>query len=122
MPRALFIDATARTISVVEIAHGSAILVDLRKLLGGYIAGAFHWPDGETLYVDDEGLLKPPTVGFRFALRADDQPLAGNGVVVGREIEGEAARLHPGGYTSLDPRITVEELRRFVHFVRFVGA
>jgi len=117
MPGAIFIDATARTITRVEIAHGSAGLSDLHRLLGGYIEGAFHWPDGETLYVDEEGFLKAPTVGFRFALRAaGGQDLAGNGVVVGREIEGEQ---YPGGYTNLDPRVTIEALRRLVLFGRF---
>lgn len=117
MPRALFIDATKRTIEAVEIAHGSAGLSDLHRLLGGYIEGAFHWPNRDTLYVDEEGFLKTPTVGFRFALRAAGaQDLAGNGVVVGREIEGEQ---YPGGYTSLDPRVTIAELRRLVLFGRF---
>lgn len=117
MPSAFFIDATARTITQVEVAHGSAMLVDLHRLLGGYIEGAFNWPNRDTLYVDDGGFLKAPTVGFRFALRAAGaQDLAGNGVVVGREIEGEQ---YPGGYTCLDPRVTIGELRRLVLFGRF---
>lgn len=120
MPRALFIDATARTIRAVEVAHGSAMLEDMRKLLDGYIDLAFAFPNGDTLYVDDEGLLKPLRFGFRFALRADDQPLAGNGIVVGCEIDSGEARRHPGGYTTLDPAITLEELRRLVRFVQFL--
>lgn len=120
MPRALFIDATKRTIEAVEVAHGSAALEDMRKLLGGYIDLAHAWPNGDSLYVDDEGLLKSPTVGFRFALRLDDQPLAGNGIVVGREVVGAEGRKHPGGYTTRDPRTTIEELGRLVRFVRFV--
>jgi hypothetical protein len=120
MPRAWFIDATKRTISAVEVAHGSAMLVDMRRLIGGYIDIAHVWPGGDVLYVDDEGLLKAPTVGFRFALRLDDQPLAGSGVVVGREIEGGAAAHHPGGYTTADPRIILAQLVPLVTFVRFI--
>jgi hypothetical protein len=122
MPRAYFIDATKRTISAVEVAHGSDMLADMRKLLGGYIDMAHAWPSGDVLYVDDEGLLKSPTVGFRFALRLDDQPLAGNGIVVGRELQGGAAKRHPGGYTTADPRIMLAQLVPLVTFVRFVGA
>jgi hypothetical protein len=118
MPRALFIDADARTISEIEIPHGSAALAAFRDLLGGYIDLAFGWPHGDALYVDDEGLLKPWRGGFLFALRAAGyQQLAGNGIVVGREIEGEEAREHPGGYTTLAPQVTVEELRRLVRFL-----
>jgi hypothetical protein len=117
MPRALFIDAHTRTISEIEIPHGQAALAVFRDVLGGYIDLAFGWPNGDALYVDDEGLLKPWRCGFVFALRVDRQPLAGNGIVVGREIEGEEAREHPGGYTTEAPRITVEELRRLVRFL-----
>jgi hypothetical protein len=122
MPRAWFIDATKRTISEVEVAHGSAMLIDARKLIGGYIDIAHVWPSGDVLYVDDEGLLKSPTVGFRFALRLDDAPLAGNGIVVGREIEGGSAAHHPGGYTTADPRIMLAQLVPLVRFVRLVPA
>ena len=122
MPRAYFIDATKRTIEAVEVAHGSDMLHDARKLIGGYIDIAHVWPSGDVLYVDDEGLLKSPTVGFRFALRLDDATLAGNGIVVGREIEGGSAAHHPGGYTTGDPRTTIEELARLVRFVRFLAA
>lgn len=122
MPRAYFIDATKRTIEAVEVAHGSDMLIDMRRLLGGHIDIAHIWPSHDCLYVDDEGLLKSPIVGFRFALRLDNQPLAGNGIVVGREIEGEEGRKHPGGYTTGDPRVTIEELVPLVRFVRFIGA
>lgn len=121
MPRAYFIDAARRTIEAIEVAHGSGMLADARRLIGGYIDIAHVWPSGDVLYVDDEGLLKSPTVGFRFALRLDDQPLAGNGIIVGREIEGGAAAHHPGGYTTADPRITREQLVPLVTFVRFIG-
>jgi hypothetical protein len=120
MPRAYFIDATKRTIEAIEVGHGSDMLHDARKLLNGYIDIAHAWPCGDVLYVDDEGLLKSPAVGFRFALRLDDQPLAGNGIVVGCEIEGEEGAKHPGGYTTGDPRTSIEEVARLIRFVRFV--
>jgi hypothetical protein len=122
MPCAYFIDATRRAIEAVEVAHGSAVGADIRRMVGGYFAIAHVWPSGDVLYVDDEGLLKAPTVGFRFALRLDDMPLAGSGVVVGREIEGGAAAHHPGGYTTEDPRIMLAQLVPLVTFVRFLGA
>lgn len=43
--------------------------------------------DGETLYVDDEGLLKSPERGF---ILGNSQPLAGKGVILGSDDEGNS--------------------------------
>lgn len=47
------------------------------------------WDNGDTLYVDDEGLLKS---GNRlFGVKGlDDALLAGNGLILGEDREGEA--------------------------------
>lgn len=82
MPRAIFIDATQRSISDVTIGQKNE---DIRRLIGGYLDGALRWNDGHILYVDEEGLLKAQRHFFRITLRGDDQPLGGNGVIVGPE-------------------------------------
>lgn len=105
--KALHIDAEHLTIGVVEY-HG---LADLQRLVGGFIEVAYLWPNGDVLYVDEEGLLKLPQRGFRITVRPD-QPLAGNGVLVGREIEGTAG--------TEPPTMTVPELWSTVQFVAFV--
>jgi hypothetical protein len=47
------------------------------------------WPNGDTLYVDDEGLLKPGMRLFDIG-RADGQLLAGNGLILGSDAEGNS--------------------------------
>jgi hypothetical protein len=102
MPKVLFINATARTIEAKEIADGPA---GIQKLLGGYVEVAVSWRNGDTLYVDEEGMLKPQAYFFGVPSLRPDQPFAGNGVLVGREIEGKQ---YPNGYTTRDPVMTVE--------------
>lgn len=101
---ALLIDAQKKEISQVEYRS----LEDLHKLLGGYIELAYAWPNGDVLYVDEEGLLKQPQRYFRISVRPD-QPLGGNGVLVGPEI-GDTSNTEP-------PTMTVEQLRKLVRFL-----
>jgi len=49
---------------------------------------AFAWRNGDVLWVDDEGLLKPRNRCFKINVRTDRQPLAGNGLIVGCTREG----------------------------------
>ena len=104
--KALFIDAAARTITVVEHAG----LPDLQRMVGGYIKTGWTWDTGDVLFVDEEGLFKPQA---NFFMVADNpQPLAGNGVVVGKERYD-----HDGEYLGTDdPAITVEQLTAQVRF------
>ena len=55
----------------------------------------YVWPNGDTLYVDDEGLLKP---GMRlFGIRRPDgQPLAGNGLIIGSDKRGNSVDAKSG--------------------------
>lgn len=108
MPKCLFIDAFNKTITETTYEQ----LGGLQKLIDGHIEVAFQWPDGDVLYVDEEGLYRK-VHGFRFQPRPD-QPLAGSGVIVGREVEGAH---HPGGYTTLHPKIKIEDVQRMVTFL-----
>ena len=111
MKKAILIDSAAREVRAVEIPDNH-ITERLRELIGGWICHAATLPNGDTLYVDDEGLLKASTTFFQFKGR-DDQPLAGNGVLVGRE------RINPrtGDYLGMtDVRSTVEQVTKLVTF------
>lgn len=101
--KAYWIDAHERTVSAVD--YGG--LPDLKRMVGGYIELAKMWPTGDVLYVDEEGTLKDPQVWFKIEGR-DDQLMAGNGVVVGREIDESDE--------TEDPAITLEQLRAEVGF------
>ena len=70
--------------------------------------------NGDVLYVDDEGLLKPSKNWFFYRHRKD-QPLAGNGMLVGREVD---APDYEGGYTTDDPQTKLADLLKDVVFFR----
>lgn len=106
--KALHVDVDHRTISEVEY-NG---LADLQRLVGGHIEVAYHWPNGDVLYVDEEGMLKHgPYRGFRIPERPD-QPLFGNGVLVGPEVDD--------GLDTEPPTMSLDELRLRVQFVIFL--
>ena len=74
------VNSETRTIAVREFVG----LKDMQELVGGYIEVAYVYPNGDTLYVDEEGLLKQPQFWFKLKQRRD-QPFAGNAVLVGKE-------------------------------------
>ena len=105
--KAILIDATMREIRALEYTDYK----DLRRMVGGLLTIATDWPSGNVLFVDDEGLLKPQMHFFRIAGR--DQPLPGNGVVVGADRHDEK-----GDYLGTeDPQIAVEQLQAEVTFL-----
>lgn len=59
---------------------------------------------GDGIYVDDEGLLKGPALFFH--VRGMDTPLAGKGLVLGTDNDGE----------SVEPKILLETLRQRVRW------
>lgn len=84
---------------------------DMRKLIGGYLEVASSLPNGDVLYVDEEGLLKSGQGHFLFELRPD-QVLAGNGLLVGAEVqtaEGEFLGMR-------DPKTPLYRLVQMVAF------
>jgi hypothetical protein len=83
--RAIQIDSVNRVIKEIQV-NG---LEDLQKAVGGLICWAHELSNGDTLFVDDEGLLKEPE-NF-FFIQGARQPFAGNGVIVGAaDIEGDS--------------------------------
>jgi hypothetical protein len=109
--KAYLIDSAAQTITEIEYSG----LAALQSLIGGYIEVAWTWQNGDVVYVDEEGLLKPQSAFFRLAPRRDGQPLAGNGVLVGRE---QAAK-NADGYITLPPTTSLDALRSQVQFLSY---
>lgn len=104
--KALLIDVTTRTVREVEYSN----LSDMHRLIGGYIeaVGAPGLSD-DTLYVDEEGTFKVKD-GF-FKVDGYEQPLAGNGLLVGLEYEnGDEVGTFP-------PATTLAELQAKVRFL-----
>lgn len=105
--KAILIDAKARTVTEVEY---SGNYLDIYTLLSGDEPGkvdlftVVQLGDGDAVYVDDEGLLKPQEHFFRW--KGFDQPLAGNGLVLGTDEGGE----------STSPKIDFEAVKEAVTF------
>jgi hypothetical protein len=110
--KAILIDAKKREIREVEYRPSGmkGDVPTVGEYIGGWIEMAFQFPTGDVMFVDEEGLLKA-TMHFFYCAFRTDQPMAGNGVVVGREVEDEDV---PGGYYTVDPVVTVEWLRRHI--------
>lgn len=105
-----FIDTKTFTITAIEWEN----LSELRRLVGGHLEVAFMWHvTGDVLYVDEEGLLKHGQSFFSIPERSD-QVLAGNAVLVGREVEGSQ---YPEGFTTLKPSLTIDALADKVTFL-----
>jgi hypothetical protein len=101
---AYFINPADQTVTQITLADWDAI----RAKLGGYLEVACSWQNGDVLFVDEEGFLKPQELYFRLTERPD-QPFAGVGVLVGRE-KANARSNHP-------PGMTLNELRSRVSFL-----
>lgn len=83
----------------------------LHDLVGGYIELAYQWPSGDVLYVDENGLARRPQWYFGISVRPD-QLLAGNGVLVGREIVTEDDVFEG----TAPPSMSLEALQRLVRW------
>jgi hypothetical protein len=106
--KAMLIDSAAREIREVEYSTTA----DLQRFVGGWIEAVYlGLPNGDVLYVDEEGMFKPQTSFFM--IHGHAAPIAGNGVIVGPEVhdrDGEYVRTDPPGCSP----------RSLAQFVRFL--
>ncbi len=58
-------------------------LEDMQKLVGGLICLAWILPNGDELYVNDEGLLRDEIEFFRITYMGSSQTFAGDGFISG---------------------------------------
>ena len=100
MIKVLAIDAEAGTVESTVVNS----LEDMQKLVGGLIALGARLPNGDEVFVNDEGLLCEPR---HFFAVPGGQPLAGNGFIIGPpDDQGESTHC----------KTTVMEAREFVEF------
>lgn len=82
MAKAILIDPKNQEIREINIQSWR----DIRSALGcDFFATGARLADGSTLFIDDEGFLKPQENNGFFCYRSG-QPLAGRGVFVGPEL------------------------------------
>jgi len=97
MLTAYLIDPAERRIKEITIGDGyeeiNAAIGSRMMCVGAYL------PDGDAIFVDDEGLLSDEPKDF-FRITESAAPLCGKGVVLGSDREGE----------SVDVKISLEEL------------
>jgi len=90
--KALLIDPKERTITEVDVPRGRQAAMEIPKLIDcdWFCVGAYL-PEGDTVYVDDEGLLYDQKAVHLFQLdprvikTSSSQPLAGKGLVMGAD-------------------------------------
>lgn len=106
--QALLIDPANQTITTVELPDTGDKLPAMNEHLQCDMFDVVTLPNGDTVYVDDEGLLKP--LQHFFAVRGMPEPLAGRGLVVGTDNRGR----------SVTPTISLQELTEHVKFIELI--
>lgn len=106
--QALLIDPANQTVTTVELPDTGDKLPAIYKHLQCDTFDAATLPNGDTVYVDDEGLLKP--LQHFFAVRGMPEPFAGRGLVVGTDNRGR----------SITPTISLQELTEHVKFIELI--
>jgi hypothetical protein len=82
--KAILINAKANTVSIVEVGE----YTDIYKHCGYETFTCVGLGNGETLYVDDEGLINGTDYGFTIEGYSD--PLMGNGLILGSTASGDS--------------------------------
>lgn len=101
--KAILIDATKRTIDVVQMSNK---LEEFYRLLECSTFTIVQLDESHALYCDDEALLKQPPPTLYFEIEGYRHPIAGNGLILDHNDEGD----------SCDCKITLSEVQSFVTF------
>lgn len=102
--RAILIDPEARTI--VEVDHDNSSYKNISKTIEASCFDVVSLARGDTIYVDDEGLLRPNHY-FRWVPADHLVILAGKALILGSDNEGD----------SVDAKISLQEVKDSVRFV-----
>lgn len=106
--KAHLIDPAKRTVTTVELPDSKDRLTAIYRHLHCDTFDVAGLPNGDSVYVDDEGLLKP--MQHFFAVRGMPEPFAGRGLVMGTDSRGH----------SVNPIISLAELTRQVKFIELI--
>lgn len=106
--QAFLINPADKAVTSVELPDTGDKLPAICKHLRCDTFDAVSLPNGDCIYVDDEGLLKP--MQHFFAVRGSAQPYAGRGLVVGTDARGR----------SIAPAVTLPELTAHLRFIELI--
>ena len=105
--RAYLIDPINKEISVVDYNGDYQMINELINSQRGFDA-VYGFRNQDTLFVDDEGLLRKENHGFEFTYdNGHTQPLMGKALVLGTDAEGE----------SVAVKSTLEEVASKVNWI-----
>lgn len=104
--KAILIDAKTNSVTLVEVGE----YTDIYKHCGYETFTCVGLGNGETLYVDDEGLINGTNFGFK--IEGYDNPLMGNGLILGSTSDGD----------SKDTALSVHEVAGKVRCLRRMGS
>lgn len=107
--KAILIDVNQECVRMVDINDGD-VLHSMYKHLNCTLVDRVSINSHDDIWVDDEGLLSLTPDSKFFTWKGYDGILAGNGLILGIDDMGE----------SVDPCITVEEVRSKVKFHTYV--
>jgi len=105
--KALLIDVVSKTITTIELdKHFESI----SKAIGNgchYFCCPFSFANDDSLYADDESLLRPDAIKGGFTLEGYHSTLVGNAIILGTDAEGD----------SVDVKFTPEEIAEKIIFI-----
>lgn len=104
--KAILINAKTNSVTLVEVGE----YTDIYKHCGYDTFTCVGLAKGETVYVDDEGLINGTAFGF--TIEGYDGPLMGNGLILGSTSNGD----------SKDTAFSVHEVADKVRCFRRVGS
>ena len=103
MKKAILIDVQAQTITETQIGHYSDIYAKIGSGCHTF-ACPVEFDNGDSLYIDDEGLYHDPKGCF--VMKGWAVPVVGNAIILGSDEEGE----------SVDCQSTIEAIQSQVKF------
>lgn len=109
--RAYLIDPGKRSIEEVTLTQRPTPLYEIYKLLDCTTITAVSLNDTDAIYCDDEGLLHGPVHQF-FSFKGLEQPIAGKGLVIGIDDDGNDASPRQSLHTVRKQLFFIEHLLR----------
>ena len=116
--KGILIDPFTKTVKEIQVPNH---WTEISKAIGGedvtFTSAPILDVENESLYVDDNGLVVDDLTKQKFIYLMNlspDQPMAGKGLILGMDEEGEAA----------DTKITVEEVEKQIEWIdniRFIS-
>lgn len=105
--KGILIDVNNRTITEIQVNNVDGnCLSDLYKNIGCDLVELIDIDDDNCVFFDEEGLLKLTEKSNFFLFDGYPQPIAGNGVILGFNEEGD----------SIDTTLSVEEIKTKIKF------